>query len=44
MVCEYEKIIVSLATYYFVLCEGTPWLTEHSEIRWVPAAELRALE
>lgn len=43
-VYEYEKIIVSLATYYCTLREGTPQLTEHSEIRWVPAAELRELD
>ena len=42
-VYEYEKIIVSLATYYCTLQEGTPRLTEQSEIRWVPAAELREM-
>lgn len=42
-VYEYEKIIVSLATYYCTLREGTPRLIEHSEIRWVPAAGLRDL-
>ncbi|MCT1591121.1 (deoxy)nucleoside triphosphate pyrophosphohydrolase [Kocuria palustris] len=42
-VYEYERITVSLATYYCTLREGTPRLTEHSEIRWVPAVELREL-
>lgn len=41
---EYEKLFVSLATYYCTLREGTPQLTEHAEIRWVPAAELRELQ
>nr|WP_241180334.1 (deoxy)nucleoside triphosphate pyrophosphohydrolase [Kocuria palustris] len=42
-VYEYERITVSLATYYCTLREGTPRLTEHSEIRWVPVDELREL-
>ena len=42
-VYEYEKIIVSLATYYCTLRECTPRLTEHSEIRWVPVDELLEL-
>lgn len=41
---EYEKVIVSLACYYARLTQGTPQLTEHSEIRWVPVAELRDLD
>ena len=41
---EYDFGIVILTTYYCSLVLGEPHLTEHSEIRWVPAAELDQLE
>ncbi|MDY7541178.1 MULTISPECIES: (deoxy)nucleoside triphosphate pyrophosphohydrolase [unclassified Cryobacterium] len=41
---EYDFGIVILTTYYCSLVAGEPHLTEHSEIRWVPAAELDQLE
>lgn len=40
---EYDFGIVILSTYFCKLIEGDPQLTEHAEIRWVPASELHAL-
>lgn len=40
---EYDFGIVTLTTYYATLIDGEPKLTEHSEIRWIPAAELRSV-
>lgn len=40
---EYDFGIVTLTTYYATLIEGEPKLTEHSEIRWIPAAELHSV-
>lgn len=40
---EYDFGIVVLSTYFCTLLEGEPQLTEHEEIRWVPAAELHTL-
>jgi len=37
---EYEFGIVTLTTFYASLVSGEPQLTEHSDIRWIPAAEL----
>ena len=41
---EYDFGIVILTTYYCSLTGKEPRLTEHSEIRWVDAAELDQLE
>ena len=41
---EYDFGIVVLTTFYCTLLNGDPKLTEHSEIRWVPAPELASLE
>ncbi|MCG7292888.1 (deoxy)nucleoside triphosphate pyrophosphohydrolase [Corynebacterium afermentans] len=35
--------VIKLSTYLCDLTAGTPVLTEHSESRWVPAAELGVL-
>lgn len=35
--------VIELSTYLCDLTAGTPVLTEHSESRWVPAAELSVL-
>ncbi|AJK68568.1 (deoxy)nucleoside triphosphate pyrophosphohydrolase [Corynebacterium marinum] len=40
---EYDFGIVILSTYFCTLIEGDPQLTEHEEIRWIPAAELHTL-
>ncbi len=40
---EYDFGIVILSTYFCTLLEGTPQLTEHEEIRWVPATDLHTL-
>lgn len=40
---EYDFGVVILSTYFCTLLEGTPQLTEHEEIRWVPAADLDTL-
>lgn len=41
---EYDFGIVVLTTYYAKLVEGTPELTEHSEIRWIEGHELHSVE
>ena len=41
---EYDFGIVILTTYYCSLIGKEPRVTEHSEIRWVQAAELDQLE
>lgn len=41
---EYDFGIVILTTYYCLLKGEEPRLTEHSEIRWVDAAELDQLD
>ena len=40
---EYDFGIVILSTYFCTLLEGTPQLTEHEEIRWIPASDLHTL-
>lgn len=37
---EYDFGIVTLTTFYATLVDGEPQLTEHSEIRWIPAGRL----
>ena len=41
---EYDFGFVTLTTFYSRLVEGTPRLTEHSEIRWIDATELDSVE
>lgn len=41
---QYDFGVVVLSTYYCALRGSEPVLTEHSEIRWVPASDLRQLE
>lgn len=41
---EYDFGVVILSTYYCTLIGTEPELTEHSEIRWVPFAELAKFE
>ncbi len=41
---EYDFGIVILTTYYCSLTGEEPRLTEHSEIRWVQAADLDQLD
>ncbi|MBG6212119.1 8-oxo-dGTP diphosphatase [Cryobacterium sp. CAN_C3] len=41
---EYDFGVVILTTYYCSLIGNEPRLTEHSEIRWVQAAELDQLD
>lgn len=41
---EYDFGVVILTTYYCSLLGDEPLLTEHSEIRWVDAAELDQLD
>ena len=41
---EYAFGVVILTTYYATLVDGEPQLTEHSEIRWIPASSLDSVE
>lgn len=41
---EYDFGVVTLTTFYARLIEGEPQLTEHAEIRWIPASELLSVE
>lgn len=41
---EYDFGVVTLTTFYCTLIAGEPRLTEHAEIRWLPASELDSLE
>lgn len=41
---ETNSAVISLTTYYCTLSSGTPKLSEHQEIRWVPRSELHELE
>lgn len=40
----YEFGTVTLTTFFAAVESGEPQLTEHDELRWVPAAELRSIE
>lgn len=40
---EYDFGTVTLTTFYCDLIAGTPELTEHAEVRWLPPAELSGL-
>lgn len=41
---EYDFGFVTLTTFYSTLVDGEPQLTEHSEIRWIDAANLDSVE
>lgn len=41
---EYDFGFVTLTTFYATLIDGEPQLTEHSEIRWIDAADLDSVE
>lgn len=41
---EYDFGIVTLTTFYCELVSGTPTLSEHAAVRWLPPAELGELE
>lgn len=41
---EYDFGVVTLTTFYCSLVGGEPTLTEHAQIRWLPAGELTSLE
>lgn len=41
---EYEFGVVNLTTYYCTIINGDPRLTEHTELRWQPIAQLDHLE
>ncbi|WP_293769693.1 (deoxy)nucleoside triphosphate pyrophosphohydrolase [uncultured Corynebacterium sp.] len=41
---EYDFGVVILTTFYCVITDGTPRLTDHSEIRWLRPEELFTVE
>ncbi len=41
---EYDFGVVTLTTFYATILEGEPRLTEHSEVRWIPAAQLESVD
>lgn len=41
---EYDFAIITLTTFYCVLTDGEPDMTEHSELRWLPPELLKELE
>lgn len=41
---EYDFGVVILTTYFCTLVDGEPQLTEHSEIKWLPASDLGSLD
>ena len=41
---EYDFGFVTLTTFYATLIDSEPQLTEHSEIRWIDAANLNSVE
>lgn len=43
-VYEYEFGTVRLTTFYCSLVDGTPTMTEHTEMRWLAASELASLD
>lgn len=40
---EYDFGTVTLTTFYCDLVDGTPELTEHSEVRWLPPRDLKVV-
>lgn len=41
---EYDFAFIHLTTFYCYLLEGTPTLTEHIAIQWLPAHQLMSLD
>ncbi|UNK70676.1 (deoxy)nucleoside triphosphate pyrophosphohydrolase [Microbacterium sp. H1-D42] len=41
---EYDFGVVTLTTFFATLVAGEPQLTEHAELRWIPAAQLGSVE
>ena len=41
---QYDFGVVTLTTYFATLTAGEPRATEHSELRWIPAADLHSVE
>ena len=41
---EYNFAAVTLTTFYCTLLEGSPGLTEHAALVWLPPARLRSLQ
>lgn len=41
---EYDFGFVTLTTFYASLVDSQPSLTEHAEIRWIPATDLDSVE
>lgn len=41
---EYDFGIVHLTTFYCTLVEGTPVLSEHAAMKWLPTSELDTLD
>lgn len=40
---EYDFATITLTTFYCELVAGTPTLTEHSEVRWIPPEEMKSV-
>lgn len=40
---EYDFATIELATYLCTIDEGTPTLTDHDQVRWVPRTQLSEL-
>lgn len=43
-VYQYDFGVVHLTTFYCELMEGSPMLTEHESIKWLPVHELYSLD
>jgi 8-oxo-dGTP diphosphatase len=41
---EYEFATISLTTFYCVLIDGVPQLTEHAEVMWLAPSDLPTLD
>jgi 8-oxo-dGTP diphosphatase len=41
---EYDFAVVTLTTFYCSLKEGTPELTEHAAVAWLPPSKLETLD
>ncbi|WP_324998667.1 (deoxy)nucleoside triphosphate pyrophosphohydrolase [Microbacterium halophytorum] len=41
---EYDFGIVNLTTFFCELIDGTPKLTEHTEVRWLPPVRMGEIE
>ena len=41
---EYDFAVVTLTTFFCILVEGTPQLTEHAAVVWLDPAELQSVD